>query len=521
MRFQALTRDQHFEASGPKRILTLDGGGLRGILTLGILRHVERVLRDRHGDDASFRLCHYFDLIAGTSTGAIIAAALALGMSVDEVIGHYRQLGREVFYKDWLRQGILRARYDETALIASLKRVFGERLTLGDPTIKTGLLIVTKRLDTGSPWPLGNNPHGRYFRADPNAGWISNSEYPLWQVVRASTAAPSYFDPESITIAAEQGKTPVVGTFVDGGVSPFNNPSLQALMYATMCGYRVNWKASPDKLLLVSVGTGMSDPSHAPSRIAAKGAVAALFSLMDDCAALVETFLQWMSDSPTARAIDREAGDCADDVLGGMPLLSYVRYNTFLTSDHLGRLKLGLSAEQVARLGEMDNPDNMDALLKIGEAVGQEQVSAAHFGASFDLQTTPAGLQGGRRQYVKRANQSVVAVQLALSGAGFTYEKWGGRQTCKAGDWLVDNKGDVYTVDADTFARTYERVGDGKYVKTTPVWAEVAKESGRVTTKEGTTDYEAGDYVVSNDEDGRDAYAVSGRVFEEMYEPVR
>ena len=85
MAHRILTRDEHFNALGPKRILALDGGGLRGILTLGILRHVERVLDERHGGDASFRLCHYFDLIAGTSTGAIIAAALALEMSVEEV----------------------------------------------------------------------------------------------------------------------------------------------------------------------------------------------------------------------------------------------------------------------------------------------------------------------------------------------------------------------------------------------------------------------------------------------------
>lgn len=521
MPHRTLTRDQHFSDPGPKRILTLDGGGLRGILTLGILRRVEAVLRERHGNDASFRLCHYFDLIAGTSTGAIIAAALALGMSVEEVIRHYQQLGREVFCKDWFRHGILRARYDEAALVTNLKRVFGETVTLGDASIKTGLLVMTKRLDTGSPWPLGNNPKGRYFRADADARWISNGDYPLWQVVRASTAAPSYFDPEAITIAVEQGKTPVVGRFVDGGVSPFNNPALQALMYATMCGYRVNWKASPDELLLVSIGTGISDPSQAPSRIAAKGAVSALFSLMDDCAALVETSMQWLSDSPTARVIDREVGDCAGDVLGGMPVLSYLRYNTPLASEHVGRLVPGLSAEQVAKLGEMDNTENMEALLKIGDAVGKAQVSPRHFPLGFDLKREEKAIASRRQRFVKRADQSVVAVQLPLDGSGFSYEKWGGTQTAKAGDWLVNNAGDTYTVDAETFARTYEQVGTGKYIKTAPVWAEVAEQSGRVTTKEGATDYEPGDYLVFNEEDGGDAYAVSAKKFEEMYEPAQ
>ena len=188
MTYRILTRDEHFQNAGPKRILTLDGGGLRGILTLGVLRRIEAILRDRHGSDPDFRMCHYFDLIAGTSTGAIIAATLAMGMSVDEVIGRYQRLGREVFSRAWFRKGIVRARYDEKTLVSHLKRVLGTDRTLGDESIQTGLLIVTKRLDTGSPWPLGNNPRGRYFAAKGTDTWISNGDYPLWKVVRASTA---------------------------------------------------------------------------------------------------------------------------------------------------------------------------------------------------------------------------------------------------------------------------------------------------------------------------------------------
>jgi hypothetical protein len=107
-----------------------------------------------------------------------------------------------------------------------------------------------------------------------------------------------------------------------------------------------------------------------------------------------------------------------------------------------------------------------------------------------------------------------------LKGAGFTYEKWGGTQTCKPGDWIVDNAGDVYTVDGDTFARTYREAGKGTYVKIAPVWAEVATEAGAVRTKEGVTRYEAGDYLVFNDENGGDAYAIPAGRFEEMYEPA-
>ncbi|MGE0591626.1 MAG: hypothetical protein AB7G23_00695 [Vicinamibacterales bacterium] len=123
-----------------------------------------------------------------------------------------------------------------------------------------------------------------------------------------------------------------------------------------------------------------------------------------------------------------------------------------------------------------------------------------------------------RRKYVKRPDQTVVAVPLALETAGFSYEKWGATQTCKAGDWLVENGDDVYTVDRDTFARTYRRVAQGAYVKTTPVWAEQAASAGSVQTKEGTTHYQAGDYLVFNEEGGGDGYAVSRQAFESMYQ---
>ena len=79
----------------------------------------------------------------------------------------------------------------------------------------------------------------------------------------------------------------------------------------------------------------------------------------------------------------------------------------------------------------------------------------------------------------------------------------------------------LYTVDRTTFDRTYRQTGTGTYVKTTPVWAEVAREAGSVQTKEGTTHYGAGDYLVFNEEKGGDAYAVSAARFEAMYEPAK
>jgi hypothetical protein len=125
-----------------------------------------------------------------------------------------------------------------------------------------------------------------------------------------------------------------------------------------------------------------------------------------------------------------------------------------------------------------------------------------------------------RRRYIKRETEFVVAVQLDLETDGFTYRKWGDLQRCKAGDWLVNNAGEIYTVDGKTFERTYRATGPGRYVKATPVWAEIASSSGDVRTKEGTTHYEPGDYLVYNEERGGDSYAVSKENFDRMYQPI-
>jgi len=123
-----------------------------------------------------------------------------------------------------------------------------------------------------------------------------------------------------------------------------------------------------------------------------------------------------------------------------------------------------------------------------------------------------------RQRYKKKADQHVLAMQLQLDTDGFTYRKWGAEQRCKKGDWLVDNHGDIYTVDNEVFTRTYRQLKPGYYVKTTPIWAEVASEAGTVTTKEGESHYKARDYLIYNNEDGSDAYCISAAKFEAMYE---
>jgi uncharacterized protein len=374
--------ERRFRAAGPKRILTLDGGGVRGVLTLSVLARIEQVLRVRH-ENEQLVLADYFDLIAGTSTGAIIAAALAKGMRVVDVQELYRSLASKIFQRTWLRQGVLRAKYDAAALSSILKDVFGEE-TLGSAKLKTGLLVVLKRVDTGSPWPVSNNPNGRYY--DPQIPFtIPNKDYPLWSVVRASTAAPSFFDPERIEITRDVQGSSVVGTFVDGGVCTANNPALLALRFATLKGYRVEWPTGEDKLLLISAGTGTSNPNAVPSAIAGKAAIDALVALMSDCNAEVETMMQWLGRSNTGHAIDQEIGSLDQDDLGGHKVLTYQRYNVELSKRGVVEgLEVALSNEELGAVQEMDAPDNIAALEKIGAGLAAT-VNPAHFPASFDL----------------------------------------------------------------------------------------------------------------------------------------
>ena len=125
-----------------------------------------------------------------------------------------------------------------------------------------------------------------------------------------------------------------------------------------------------------------------------------------------------------------------------------------------------------------------------------------------------------KKLYKKRVDQIVTAVQLNLVTAGFNYTKWGGSQKCNQGDWIVNNEGECYTITAQSFADTYSNVAPGRYSKVAKVKAETAIVDGQIRTREGTTDYKAGDYIVHNREDGTDSYAVDKDRFEKMYELV-
>jgi predicted patatin/cPLA2 family phospholipase len=376
-----LSKQQHLDPNTPpKRILSLDGGGIRGILTLEYLGVIESMLRKRSGRD-DFRLCDYFDLIGGTSTGSIIAAGLACGLSVDGLKQLYRDLGKSVFVSKIYRKGILTPKFPSEPVQKALDAQLGAETTLDSDRIRTGLMIMTKRLDTGSAWPVHNHPNARYAQQD--------GKLLLTQVVRASTAAPTYFEPQTIEIASRDGKV-VKGAFIDGGVSPFNDPTLQLLMLAVLEGHGFRWQVGEDKLLLISLGTGTYKKTFTSEElgrmVAAEQGVRSLQSLMDDCARLNQCMLQWLTHCVAPWQIDRAVLTMERDSKSGPQLATYARYNVLLEP---GWMKTEVNVEQtpdqLAKIAEMDNPANMDELARIGEVAAQKQVKPEHFPAAFDI----------------------------------------------------------------------------------------------------------------------------------------
>jgi patatin-like phospholipase/acyl hydrolase len=359
---------------GPRRLLALDGGGIRGVLTLEILAAIEDIVRTKRGKDAV--LADYFDYVGGTSTGAIIAAGLSLGMPVSEIRDIYDKHGEEMFDNAFILDRY-RYKFDSARLQRLMQRIFGEQTTFGDDALKTLLMVVLRNATTDSPWPLSNNPNAKYndpIRPD------CNMKFPLWQLVRASTAAPTYFPPELINVGGH------AFVYVDGGVTMYNNPAFQLFLMATLGEYRLGWPTGEDKMLLASVGTGTaakSDDTLRPGDMNllynAKSVPAALMSAaLNEQDLLCRVFGRCRHGAP----IDREIGDLIDtgDDKSGLPgerMFTYLRYNAELSG--AGLTALGLPEIRPEDVQKMDSVEHIKELQSIGQRVAKRDVSAAHF----------------------------------------------------------------------------------------------------------------------------------------------
>ena len=363
---------------GPRKLLAIDGGGIRGVLSLQILAEIERMLIAKSGRN-NYRLADYFDYVAGTSTGGIIAAGISVGMSVQEILDFYLSNGAAMFDK----AGILRRlqyQYNSEPLALQLQQVFGKTTTLGAPELETLLLLVMRNATTDSPWPISNNPHAKYNDV---AHGACNLHFPLWQLVRASTAAPTYFPPEVI----DCGGKPFV--FVDGGVTMYNNPAFQMLLMATVDRYWAKapvdsrgWKTGVDEMLVVSIGTGTSPGENYSLRPEEMNLLfnattipsALMYAALNEQDFLCRSFGDCVAGEP----LDREV----DDMISSRgpletKLFRYARYNAELTPE--GLTALGCGDIDPASVQKLDSIDALSSLQRVGKAVAAQRVKAAHF----------------------------------------------------------------------------------------------------------------------------------------------
>lgn len=372
-----MTVAERITSPGPKRILALDGGGIRGMITVEVLAAIENLLRTQSGKGPDFVLADYFDFVAGTSTGAIIAACISLGMSVDQIREFYVHNGKEMFDKAFLLKRF-RYKYEDDRLAEKLQDVIGVDTTLGSDRLRTVLMMVMRNATTDSPWPLSNNPFAKYNsrerRGDPHCD--CNLDLPLWQLIRASTAAPVYFPPEVMRMGAQEF------IFVDGGITTYNNPAFQAFLMATLDAYRMNWLVGEDRMLLVSLGTGTNpqankdlDPSDMNLLYNAGSIPSALMY-----AAQVEQDLlcRVFGKCVAGEALDREVSDMIGTGGPVTPkLFRYLRYNAELSPDGLLALDLpDIEPEGVQRL---DSVKHIPELQRIGKALASKKIRSEHF----------------------------------------------------------------------------------------------------------------------------------------------
>ena len=369
-----------------KRLLALDGGGLMGLISLGILQRMEDQLRVLHGGDPEFRLRDFFDYIAGTSTGAIIAAGLMMGRSVDDIRNIYLNDGPAMFAPVGLGRR-LRSRFSHKfprgPIVRALQREFTDASILelqehGPLPTDRHLMMVMHNATTDSCWPISTNPDAKYndaARAD------CNRNLKLWQLVRASTAAPSFFPLEEVTLGDRVFK------FQDGGITAHNNPALKLFQMATDPHYRLRrsvdsekfgWETGEDRMLLVSVGTGTAvDPREGLGNWGLSLLGLAIYApsvLMRGIAAENDVTCRTIGRCVHGSSIDNELKDMVPSV-PTKRAFTYARYDVDLSPS--GLEAHGFSAPR-ARL-TMDSVQAIDAFCTIGNMAAQQVDVPSHF----------------------------------------------------------------------------------------------------------------------------------------------
>ena len=381
--------ESRYSTQRPRKILALDGGGIRGVMTLQVLIKMEELLAEKSGQGENFRLCNFFDYIGGTSTGAIIAAGLAIGKSARFLSDFYQEVGPAMFEKAFILQR-LKHLYKSEPLTEKLQEVFGADTTLTSDTLKCLLLVVTRNVSTDSPWPISSNPYAKYNAPDRRD---RNSQIPLWQLVRASTAAPVFFPPEVVQWDPDDPAKAFL--FEDGGLTPYNNPAFLLARMATHPAYRLSWPTGEKNLLVMSLGTGSAPSVDSDVNSGGKNAFSNLVSfpgaLMYGSAVDQDINCRIIGRCIHGGEYDRELKECdteIDSEVGDLvyrdePIpddlgrqFIYARYNAELSTKWLK--KRGLEDIDPAKVSQLDSVAHIPDLIRVGQALAKE-VKIEHF----------------------------------------------------------------------------------------------------------------------------------------------
>lgn len=203
------------------KVLCIDGGGIRGVFAVAILKQIEEEMGQPIGDS--------FDIIAGTSTGAIIASSIALQRKMGDLLEDYKMYGEKIFRRQ-SKVGLFKTVYSDRYLRRFFQKAFGH-LTLGD--IHKPLLIPAVDLSHGKPYVHRSN-FGKAIEEN-------DLSIKLWDAVLSSCSAPVYFPPNNIDNKLLS---------IDGGLWA-NNPSLVSMTEAMH-----HFQADLNDIQILSIGTG-------------------------------------------------------------------------------------------------------------------------------------------------------------------------------------------------------------------------------------------------------------------------
>lgn len=357
-----------------KRILSLDGGGIRGVFTIAFLERIETVLRERYGKEKpGFVLADYFDFIGGTSTGAILAAMLSKGMSARAIRETYELLGpivfrRKPFWKSW------NSFYSSAEFADLLRNEFeespGVSMTLGSDRLRTDLMLVMRNGSTGSTWVLTNHPDAQFNRRD-ESGCETNLDLPLWKLIRASAAAPVFFPSELIDMQTRSGERKTF-EFIDGAITPYNNPAMAMYLTATLPQYHMNYPTGEEELALYSIGTGSFRQTYRPGELGRihflDGALRSLRGLLESNTLEQDKLCRVFGNCRHGHRIDREFGDMIGK---GEGRFAYYRYQHHFTEEELHQCRLETGSR---RPFEIDDLSGVSVMREIGEREAELQV---------------------------------------------------------------------------------------------------------------------------------------------------